>query len=196
MLPNENLKKTKLNKNGIVALKEIANQYNIHLETKIKKKDIINHILSHLQQKMFEPIKNTNTNKFNLITLGINIKNKFEELFDSYKIDYVIIENQISPIANRMKCIQAMITQYFIMKNCINIEYISSSNKLKNFTDKKLNYNERKKLGIITTFIILEKNALLNGWCDFFTSHKKKDDLADSFLQALWFVEHNKFLNN
>ena len=30
-------------------------------------------------------------------------------------IDLILIENQISPIANRMNCLQGMIMQYFIM---------------------------------------------------------------------------------
>ena len=46
---------------------------------------------------------------------------------------YVIIENQIGPLAIRMKTIQGMIVQYFIMSNLNveHIEFISASNKLK-----------------------------------------------------------------
>ena len=49
-----------------------------------------------------------------------------------------------------MKTIQGMITQYFIMEHTTNIEFISSTNKLKLFTDKKTktDYKERKKMGI------------------------------------------------
>ena len=51
------------------------------------------------------------------------------------KIDTVIIENQISTLASRMKTLQGMITQYFIMKNIPQIEFISASCKLKLFAD-------------------------------------------------------------
>ena len=46
------------------------------------------------------------------------------KLIENQTPTHVIIENQISPIANRMKTIQGMITQYFIMKNIYNVEYI------------------------------------------------------------------------
>jgi hypothetical protein len=50
------------------------------------------------------------------------------------------------PIANRMKTLQGMIAQYFIMNNVINIEFISACNKLKDFnTNKNTTYSERKK---------------------------------------------------
>jgi hypothetical protein len=54
------------------------------------------------------------------------------ELFDNYELDYIIIENQISTIATRMKSIQCMLSQFFIIKHPYSqIEFISSTNKLK-----------------------------------------------------------------
>ena len=41
------------------------------------------------------------------------------KLPDIESITHVFIENQISPIANRMKTIQGMLAQYFIMKSNI-----------------------------------------------------------------------------
>ena len=53
-------------------------------------------------------------------------------------ITHVVIENQLSPIANRMKTIQGMLAQYFIMiDENIDIQFISSSNKLKQFESTK-----------------------------------------------------------
>ena len=100
----------------------------------------------------------------------------------------VIIENQISPIANRMKTIQGMVSQYFIMRNnCRHIEFISSMNKLKEYNGSniKINYSDRKKLGIKVCLEILNDNDK-----EFFIKHKKKDDLADSFLQGLWYIKN------
>ena len=31
----------------------------------------------------------------------------------------------------------------------------------------------------------------MNCWIEHFNTHKKKDDLADSFLQGLWFIKNN-----
>jgi hypothetical protein len=124
-------------------------------------------------------------------------------------IDKVIIENQISPIANRMKTIQGMIAQYFIMCGIQDVTFVSSVNKLKAFTDtdqnksaqnksaqnksaqnkldqNKSDYKDRKKLGIEVTKGIIEK---MKDWAPFFLAHKKKDDLADSFLQGIWFLQ-------
>jgi len=98
-----------------------------------------------------------------------------------------MIENQISPIANRMKTIQGMIAQYFIMRNeDINIDFVSASNKLKKFinNNEKTTYNERKKLSIVKCLELLQTRTEFNEWVDFFGHHKKKDDLADSFLQG------------
>ena len=58
----------------------------------------------------------------------------------------VIIENQISPIANRMKNNTGnAITVFFNENNTLDIEFISSMNKLK---DDEIHdtYSERKKL--------------------------------------------------
>ena len=51
----------------------------------------------------------------------------------SKKIDRIIIENQIGPLALRMKMMQGMITQHFIENNLEKIELVNASNKLKDF---------------------------------------------------------------
>jgi ribosomal protein L12E/L44/L45/RPP1/RPP2 len=119
------------------------------------------------------------------------------------RIDMMIIENQISTIATRMKTLQGMITQYFIMKNVPQIEFISASCKLKLFTDSMLDvskyvdattYGDRKKAGITICRALgkmtLPPPASTNyaTWMPMFEKHKKKDDLADCFLQCLWRV--------
>ena len=105
-------------------------------------------------------------------------------------ISNVIIENQISPIANRMKTIQGMIAQYFIMRNeDIQIDFISAGNKLKDCDiELKSKYSDRKKLSIQVCLDNIDEE-----WNSFFKSHSKKDDLADSFLQGLWFI-NNKII--
>ena len=68
-------------------------------------------------------------------------------------------------------------------------------NKLKAFTDQnKSDYKDRKKLGIEITKGIIEKSIIadMKEWTPFFLQHKKKDDLADSFLQGICFLQ-NKY---
>ena len=90
-------------------------------------------------------------------------------------IDYVLIENQISTIATRMKTLQGMITQYFIMRDVENIEFVSSTNKLKPFLDKKkTSYAERKKMGINVTNKIISETGGLHHWIDTFQKSKRR----------------------
>ena len=51
-------------------------------------------------------------------------------------------------------------------------------------------YAERKKLSISITNSILLENHKINNWLSLFLAHTKKDDLADSFLQGLWYIKH------
>jgi hypothetical protein len=100
------------------------------------------------------------------------------------EIQTVLIENQISPIANRMKSVQSMITQYFVMKNpSIDIIYVSSSHKLDGIeTDS---YSARKKAGIKKCAELLVDTPK---WVSYVLKHKKKDDLTDCYLQGHWYI--------
>ena len=190
ILPDESLKVSKIKKMNFSKLRQIAEGYNLLLEMKSRKKmDYLEEILHYIETRSFEPIQNKNTNDFDLVSLGIIMKKKFEELFEKYDFDVILIENQISPIANRMKCLQGMMTQYFIMKECENIQYVSSANKLKSFSKERMNYKQRKEFSIKTSIEILQTNKNIEKWTEFFLKHKKKDDLADSFLQGLWFIK-------
>tara|TARA_B110000467_G_C18238877_1_gene433325 strand:+ start:280 stop:1107 length:828 start_codon:yes stop_codon:yes gene_type:complete len=141
--------------------------------------------------KIFTLVTKTKTKEYDLVTLGKNIKNKYDERFKNYTIDTILIENQLGNIAPRMKCIQGMVTQYFIMKNQDKIECVSATNKLKRFIGKNTKYAERKKKGMEVTKQSLEVHEELCNWKSHYVHHKKKDDLADSFLQGIWYIEHN-----
>ena len=69
-------------------------------------------------------------------------------------------------------------------------------NRNKIFSEKKTTYNERKKLSIEVTKNILIKNSTLQKWKDFFNKHKKKDDLADCFLQGRWYLNTTNLNKN
>jgi len=176
------------------------------------KKDILDRILEKIESRTMKPLikpKSKTASETDLITVGRNMTKKLEEL-DHQGITDVIIENQISTIATRMKTIQGMLTQYYIMKGIENIEFISSFNKLKAFskassdsckasslkkddnekTDKD-KYKERKADGIAICMKFLDENPLLTPWKNEFEESKKKDDLADCFLQGLFFIRKN-----
>jgi hypothetical protein len=200
-LPSSELKNSFINKQKIQKLIEIADKYNIQYEKPIKKNDLIFKINDYINNKCFKEITTTNSSQIDLITIGRNIKSKFNKYFPiDYKINYIIIENQISPIANRMKTIQGMIAQYFIMNNSSDhIEFVSSINKLKNTatndgnlvveeSKKESDYKSRKKQGITKCLEFLNNDHRFNSQLIFFNNHKKKDDLSDCFLQGLWYI--------
>jgi len=197
LIPTAELKKTYIQKQTVQSLYEIADKYKIDYKLPIKKTELVSIINEYIFNKCFEPIETVNSNKIDLLNIGKNIQYKLDEIIgkDIETIDKVIIENQISPIANRMKTIQGMIAQYFIMRNnCIDIDFVNASNKLKTGMEKsekpeKTTYSERKKLGIEKTKQFLQKNHLIQ-WETYFNSHTKKDDLADSLLQGLWYFEY------
>ena len=209
-LPTNELKSNFINKQKIQKLIEIADKYMIQYEKPIKKNDLLFKINEYINNKCFKEITTTNASQIDLITIGRNIKTKFNKIFPiDEKIDYVLIENQISPIANRMKTIQGMIAQYFIMNNNTqHIEFVSSINKLKNNSKGKIqieeintkndnndntnnnDYKSRKKQGIVKCLEILTQEHQFNNMLSFFNNHKKKDDLSDCFLQGLWFINN------
>lgn len=195
--PSAELKSSYINKQKLQKLMDIADKYKIKYENPIKKTNLIPLINEFITNKCFASIEKTNASKVDLVTIGKNLQHKFDEIFCDHlsSIDIIIIENQIGPIANKMKTIQGMISQYFIMKNNnIQIEFISASNKLKDFLPKekeeKLDYNQRKKLGIQTCLEIITTDCRFKEWTTFFNKHAKKDDLSDCFLQGMWFIKY------
>jgi len=190
----------------------------------LKKEQLIEILSGFYKQMCFDPIvtlKSKNANEIDLIHIGKSIKRLFDLLPDIDSITHVLIENQISPIANRMKTIQGMLAQYFIMKNDnIHIDFVSSSHKLNQFkqipalreptnaivehgTDtvsgasesSKTNphYKAHKSDGITYCQEILEKNAALTHW-NLSMNTRKKDDLADAFLQGMWYFKQQNII--
>lgn len=118
------------------------------------------------------------------------------EFTDATKI---IIEKQ--PARNpKMRYIEGMICTYFYIKgvqqgDVRHVRSYSPKYKLGKNTHKGLsNYAERKKLGVRRCKAFLEQTADVNRRMSaLFDKSKKKDDLSDSLLQALSYVEHPMF---
>lgn len=125
-----------------------------------------------------------------LITIGRNMHRRFDALPHlAAGLDVVIIENQLGTLATRMKTLQGMITQYFIMRGVPDIRFISATNKLKLFSkegEDKGDYADRKKRSMEITRALIAEHAPEH--IGLYDKHKKKDDLADCFLQGVWWL--------
>jgi hypothetical protein len=192
--PSTELKQTFINKQKIQSLVDIADKYKLTYETPLKKTNLLGIINDFINNNCYTAIEKINATKVDLVTIGRNLQFKFDYILEEHlsSIDKLIIENQIGPIANKMKTIQGMISQYFIMRNNnIHIEFISACNKLKDFLpDEKIDYKQRKKLGITTCLELVSNDFRFKEWSSFVNKHKKKDDLSDCFLQGLWYIKH------
>lgn len=165
-----------------------------------KKKQLTEYLKHYKKEQTFDNIKVNTAASHSFMTLGCSIVKYFDEWLRGIKIDNVLIENQISPLANRMKTLQGMVTQYMIMRDISQVEYISALNKLKVtkympqiplFPQKT--YSQRKKSGIDLTLILLSNKSISSytinhNYLEHFQKHTKKDDLADAFLQGVWWI--------
>ena len=125
--------------------------------------------------------------------------------------DYVVIENQPSFKNPRMKSIASTLYDYYLIRGIIDkeitksnitqVKFMSPSNKLKlagegdckelvkvKSEDDGKAYKLTKSLGIKYCSEMVKH---LPEWLKHFNSHKKKDDLADSFLQGAYFYINN-----
>ena len=124
---------------------------------------------------------------------------KLEGIPGLFDVDAVVIENQPTLKNPKMKTIQVMLFSLFVMRDVggriKNVGYISATNKLKE-AYQKVDISQlvmpnnkkaaRKKLGIIYTQELLANQPEM---IEFLKIHTKKDDLCDSYLQGLYYIE-------
>ena len=211
IIPKKQNSDSQLKKKKIEELNLICQDYKVDVGENVKntKKYIFEKLEDFFYTHSLEVVNQTkkhNAGDTDLITIGKNMKMLLDQVKEIERITHVIIENQISPLANRMKTIQGMLAQYFIMKNDTSkIEFVSSFNKLKEFsknqTDsekkesehektEKQKYSQHKKDGVFYTTQIMEKNKTFQLWEKTFHESKKKDDYADCFLQGIWYLRN------
>lgn len=192
-----------LKKMKLEDLQKLGQTYEIQGIANEKKTDVLSKILTHFETICYEPIKTQkqkSASETDLITIGRNMRDKLDEKSWINDIDIVIMENQISPLAGRMKTVQGMLAQYFIMKSVDKIDFISSANKLKGLVEKpvtnasdKNKYKKHKEDSIAICSRFLDGNTDLQKWKPSLET-PKKDDLADGFLQGIWYLKQNNII--
>jgi len=196
-IPDSKCNKYNIKKKNVIDLRKLVKNFKIETKKKPLKKDLLNILTDYFDSKFFDIVSKTKTKDMNLVSYGRNMRKLFNKTLEKEDIDIVCVENQIGPLALRMKTLQGMIMQHFIELEVPLVEEVSATNKLKDFLDlKKTTYSERKKLSIKYTEDILVNNNNLHKWIKVFSEHKKKDDLADSFLQGRWYLKNSILKNN
>jgi len=148
--------------------------------------------------KKYKKKKKMNNDRdiFNLSKIMINELNLKEDFLNH---EIICIENQPALKNPVMKTVQMILYSYFMIegvtkdKPVSEVHMVNARNKLKvykgpevecKFTDK---YKKNKYLSVeYTKLMILEED---NKFIEVFTESKKKDDLADAYLQGIYFIE-------
>ena len=203
LIPTKELSAAAFKKMKIEELTTLCTKSGIVIGATDKKPDILAKVVAHFAARTLVPVvvaKSKNANQIHLVEIGKRIKAQFDEVFSRYTPTHVILENQISPIAGRMNTIQGMVAQYFIMRDTddrLKIDFISSAGKLKGFTDKAQEtntYKDHKRDGIAFCQQFMAANPLLASFRQIIEAATKKDDLADCFLQGVYYLKRENII--
>jgi hypothetical protein len=201
LLPDSKCSPASIKKLKLDELKQLAGSRFITVLDSDNKTSLVKKINTFFFERTLQPIvaKKSNAGMTDLVTIGKNMKTEFDKIEHFRTAKHVIVENQISPIATRMKTIQGMLAQYFIMRHdTINIEFLSSAGKLKGFEKQNENieseYTQHKKDAVFYCRQFLETERYA-GWKHILET-KKKDDLADCFLQGIHWMKRENIISS
>ena len=169
-----------------------SSSYIVTCENGDKKYSCTTHTKKYKKKKKI----NSDRDIFNLSKIMINELNLKEDFLNH---EIICIENQPALKNPVMKTVQMILYSYFMIegvtkdKPVLEVHMINARNKLKvykgpevecKFTDK---YKKNKYLSVeYTKLMILEEDTK---FIELFTDCKKKDDLADAYLQGIYFIE-------
>lgn len=159
---------------------------------------------SHIKLKQYKDMKMKNIpkNKNQLLLIGKNIVEKLDKYNHFLNVDHVLLENQPALKNPTMKSIQMIIYSYFLVKGITNnkskienLEMINARNKLKAYKGPEIKceikdkYKRTKFLGIEYCKIMINENDNIQGkYIKLLEDSKKKDDLADAYLQGIYYI--------
>ena len=181
----ETVTKASLNKKSPMELQGEIDRLGLQTDAK-KKPDLVALLYNHARQNTWKKCVASSTSG-SVLDLAPAIVASLDARATSWAgADIVAVENQPE---RRMYAVQAMLQMYFTMRG-LKSSGVSATHKLSNIItvdDSITTYKGRKKTGITHAYALVpEANQ------EHFKKHPKKDDLADSFLQGLWVLEHTR----
>jgi len=155
---------------------------------------------SHSKNKCYDRVKKFKNPKNNIFDISQNLVEKLDKYdFCNRNISEVVVENQPSLKNPTMKSIQMIVYSYFLINGVCNmdstinnLEMINARNKLKVYKgehivcDIKDTYKRNKYLAVeyCGKMIVDEEQKFI----DLYNDSKKKDDLSDSYLQGIYYL--------
>jgi len=215
LLPTKEISPPALRKLSREELIALGKRFSLFLDNEPKTKRMgLESLIVYFQEHCLKPVKTKKTKtatEVDLITIGRNMRKCLDTAHKNLgqAPTHIIMENQISPLAGRMKTIQGMLAQYYIMRDAPSIEFISSANKLKGLVQDdvvnkketkdeetdRIKYKKHKSDGVAICRRFLAENPDLESWTPLMEKGSKLDDLADCFLQGIWYLKRtNKIL--
>lgn len=161
-------------------------------------------------------VKIKGVNKMDFDDTRFKLLQILESKKELLQADTVVIENQPSFKNPRMKSISALLYDFYLIRGILDkeitksnikkVKFMSPSNKIKLASDgetqqitKLKSTDESKAYKLTKSLAVKYCLDLLNHlpkWIEKFNSYKKKDDLADAFLQGAYYFEMNVKLDN
>jgi len=178
----ETMTKTALNKMTPNQLSELIKKEGLTTEAE-KKTDLVKLVYNHYKQNTWKKCV-TSAGSGSVLDHAPAIIKSLDERSAWKGAHLVAFENQMD---RKMFGVQAMLQMYFCCRGfrCMGV---SATHKLSNIVtveDSTATYKGRKKTGITHAYALVPAENQAH-----FAKHPKKDDLADSFLQGLWVLEH------
>ena len=153
-------------------------------------------------KKKFKKVKKINAN-YDIFQLSKTCLSELDNI-DTSSVKCVLIENQPALKNPTMKSIQMIIYTFFMLQGVLNdkssiqdVSMVNARNKLKVYKgphvicpyndDKKNKYKKNKFLSIKYTKNMIEDEK--DNFKELFNHSKKKDDLADAYLQGIYWIE-------
>lgn len=158
---------------------------------------------------LLQDYKPVNASKMSIDIIRPKIVHELDKRKHLLKADMVVVENQPTLKNPKMKAVSSTIYDYFLIRGVIDneinksnikfVKYMSPSNKIKladnnSLVKIKKETNSSKVYKLTKSLAVKYCNEMtkhLENWNLFFNNQKKKDDLADCFLQGVYYYSKN-----